>query len=144
MTEVQREPVRASPPRSRRQLPAVVRGAADYRERATAHCGPRYRPRGSVDGRRAPGRATGLLYAWAISQAAGVDAQLVASAAKLAAAVHARRALLAAGYGGLIIPLASVGFLPSNLVATPQKQGLTTPAAHPTLGLDGPSIYVQR
>src|SRR5258708_31490504 len=52
----------------------------------------------------------GLLYAWAISQAAGVDAQLVASAAKLAAAFHARRALLAAGYGGPILPPPPLGF----------------------------------
>src|SRR5258708_32061889 len=70
-----------------------------------------------------------LLYAWAISQAAGVDAQLVASAAKLAAAVHARRALLAAGYGVLIMPLAYVGFLASNVFATQQSQGLTTAEA---------------
>src|SRR5258708_2319785 len=86
----------------------------------------------------------GLLYAWAISQAAGVDAQLVASAAKLAAAVHARRYWLAVGYGVLIVPLAYVGFLASNVFATQQSQGLTTAEALARLGMDGTSWIVQR
>ncbi|HKB48192.1 MAG TPA: hypothetical protein VKC57_10885, partial [Ktedonobacterales bacterium] len=85
-----------------------------------------------------------LLYAWAISQAAGVDAQLVASAAKLAAAVHTRRYWLAAGYGVLIMPLAYVGFLASNVFATQQSQGLTTAEALARLGMDGTSWIVQR
>src|SRR5258708_23558457 len=86
----------------------------------------------------------GLLYAWAISEAAGVDAQLVASAAKLAAAFHARGALVAVGEGVLIMPLAYVGFLVSNVFATQQSQGLTTAEALARLGMDGTSWIVQR
>lgn len=85
-----------------------------------------------------------LLYVWAISQAAGLDAQLVGSAAKLAKAARAKRTWAAAGYGVLIVALGYVAYLASNVFATQQADGITTAQALARLGMNSTSWIVQR
>ena len=85
-----------------------------------------------------------LLYAWAISQAAGVDAQLGGSAAKLARHAHEGHPWRALGYGVLIVPLAYVAFLASNVFATQEASGIGTAEALARLGMDGTTWILQR
>lgn len=85
-----------------------------------------------------------LLYAWAVSQAAGLDAQLVGSAAKLARAARARRVWAAVGYAALIVALGYVAYLASDIFAVQQADGISTAAALARLGLDGSTWIVQR
>jgi hypothetical protein len=85
-----------------------------------------------------------LLYTWATSQAIGVDAQLVGSAALLAAAIHARRPWIAVFYALLILPLSYVAFIASDTFALQQSEGITTAQALTRLGMDGTSWIVQR
>jgi hypothetical protein len=70
-----------------------------------------------------------LLFAWAISQAVGLDAQLVDSAAKLGAALRRRAGWAIVGYALLVAPLGYVAFQASNVFAMQQAQGLTTAPA---------------
>src|SRR5260370_30028858 len=86
----------------------------------------------------------GLLYMWATSQAVGVDAQLVGSAALLAVAFHQRRYWTAAGYVALLVPLAYVAFIASDVFATQEADGITTAEALTRLGMDSTSWIVQR
>ena len=85
-----------------------------------------------------------LLYAWAISQSVGVDAQLVGSAAKLSTALRARRPWVVAGYLALVCVLAYVGYVASLVFATQEAQGITTAAALSRLGMDSTSWLWQR
>ena len=85
-----------------------------------------------------------LLYAWAISQSVGVDAQLVGSAAKLSAALRARRPWVVVGYLALVCVLAYVGYVASLVFATQEAQGITTAAALSRLGMDTTSWLWQR
>lgn len=85
-----------------------------------------------------------LLYVWAISQAAGLDAQLVGSAAKLARAVRQRRGWAAVGYIVLVVALGYVAYLASNVFATQEADGISTAQALARLGMDSTSWIIQR
>jgi hypothetical protein len=85
-----------------------------------------------------------LLMAWAISQAVGIDAQLVGSSFQLAHSLRSRRFLAAAGYGMLVIALGYVGFIAAQIFSVQQADGVTTAQALGALGLDSTSWIVQR
>jgi hypothetical protein len=85
-----------------------------------------------------------LLYAWAISKAIGVDAQLVGAFAKAWQALRARRYGELAGLLVLGCALAWVGFLAALIFAVQEADGLSTAAALAQLGLDQQSCLVQR
>lgn len=85
-----------------------------------------------------------LLWCWAVSQAVGVDAQIVGSSAKLARAARQGRWLVAILYALLIVALGYVAYLASNVFATQQAQGITTAEALQRLGMDSTSWIVQR
>lgn len=85
-----------------------------------------------------------LLYAWAISQALGVDGQLVGAAVKSGRAMRARRWGLALAYFPLIAGLSYVAYLAANVFATQQALGLTTQQALARLGMDGTSWITWR
>jgi hypothetical protein len=85
-----------------------------------------------------------LLYAWAISQAIGLDAQLVGSFAKARQALRARRYWELAGLLVLGGALAWVAWIAAQVFAVSQADGLSTAAALAQLGLDQHSWLVQR
>jgi hypothetical protein len=85
-----------------------------------------------------------LLMAWAISQAVGIDAQLVGSSFQLAHSLRSRRFLAAVGYGLLVIALGYVGFIAAQIFSVQQADGITTAQALGALGLDSTSWIVQR
>jgi hypothetical protein len=85
-----------------------------------------------------------LLYAWAVSQAVGVDAQLVGSAAKARAAIRARRPWAVAGYLTLVALLAYVAYVAALVFATQEADGISTAQALARLGMDGTSWLIQR
>ena len=85
-----------------------------------------------------------LLFAWAVSQTVGLDAQLVGSAAKLGAALRRRTAGPVIGYGLLVLALGYVAFQASNVFATQQAEGITTAQALARLGMDGATWIVER
>lgn len=85
-----------------------------------------------------------LLFAWAASQAVGLDAQLVGSAAKLGAAIRRHAALAIVGYALLVLALGFVAFQASNVFATQEAEGITTAAALARLGMDSASWIVER
>jgi hypothetical protein len=89
-------------------------------------------------------RAPMLLYAWAVSQAIGVDAQLVGSAAKARAAIRARRPWAVAGYLTLVALLAYVAYVAALVFATQEADGISTAQALARLGMDGTSWLIQR
>src|SRR5579859_1220877 len=85
-----------------------------------------------------------LLYAWAISQSIGVDAQLVGSAAKAHGAIRARQPWVVLGYVVLVGVLAYVAYIASLVFATQEADGITTAAALARLGMDSTSWIIQR
>lgn len=85
-----------------------------------------------------------LLYAWAISQAVGVDAQLVGSAAKTRTAIRERRPWVIVGYVFLVAALSYVAFIAALVFATQEADGISTAHALARLGMDGTSWIVQR
>lgn len=85
-----------------------------------------------------------LLFAWAVSQALGVDGQLVGASVKVGRAMRARRPWLAAAYLPLIGALGYVAYLASNVFATQQALGLTTQQALARLGMDDTTWIVAR
>lgn len=85
-----------------------------------------------------------LLYAWAISQAVGVDAQLVGSSYRIAHSLRSGRPWAALGYGLLVVALAYVGFIAAQIFATQQAQGITTAAALTQLGMNSTAWILQR
>jgi len=85
-----------------------------------------------------------LLYVWAISQAAGVDAQLVGSFAR---ARHALRRGHHWSLVGLLLlgaVLAYVGWIAAQVFATAQAEHITTTQALAQLGFDRTAWIVQR
>lgn len=89
-------------------------------------------------------RIPALLYVWAASQAVGLDAQFIGSAAKLARAIRQRRGWPIFGYIVLCTALGYVGYVASNVFATQEANGITTAAALARLGMDSTSWIVQR
>lgn len=85
-----------------------------------------------------------LLFAWAISQAVGVDSQLVGSSFLLAHSLRGRRYLAAVGYALLVIALGYVGYVAAQVFATQEAEGITTAQALARLGLDSTSWILQR
>jgi hypothetical protein len=85
-----------------------------------------------------------LLMAWAISQAVGIDVQLVGSSFQLAHSLRSRRFLAAVGYGLLVIALGYVGFIAAQIFSVQQADGVTTAQALGALGLDSTTWIVQR
>jgi hypothetical protein len=85
-----------------------------------------------------------LLYAWAISQALGVDGQLVGAAVKSGRALRANRWGLAVAYWPLIGALGYVAYLAANVFATQQALGLSTQEALARLGMDSTSWITAR
>lgn len=85
-----------------------------------------------------------LLFTWAITQAIGVDAQLVALWDKAHIALSERRygALVALVVLGLV--LAYVAWIAAQVFALQESEGLTTAAALARLGLDSSLWLVQR
>jgi hypothetical protein len=73
--------------------------------------------------------APALLFAWAISQAIGVDAQLVGSSFQLAHSLRSRRYPAAIGYSMLVLALGYVGFIAAQVFATQEAEGITTAQA---------------
>ena len=85
-----------------------------------------------------------LLFAWAVSQTVGLDAQLVGSAAKLGAAIRRRAGWPIIGYTLLVIALGYVAFQASNVFATQQAEGITTAQALARLGMDSATWIIER
>ena len=85
-----------------------------------------------------------LLYVWAVSQAAGLDAQFIGSAAKMARASRQGRGWHVAGYALLCCALGYVAFLASDVFATQQADGLSTGQALARLGMDNTTWLLQR
>jgi hypothetical protein len=85
-----------------------------------------------------------LLYTWAVTQAIGVDAQLVGSAFMVRRSLHAGKPWAAAGYGVLVLALAVVAYIAAQVFATQQADGITTAQALQQLGMDGTTWIVQR
>lgn len=85
-----------------------------------------------------------MLYAWAISQAVGVDAQLVASWDKARQALRSRRYWALVGLLVLGVALAYVGYLAAIVFAMQQSAGITTAQALARLGMDNATWLVSR
>ena len=85
-----------------------------------------------------------LLYAWAISQAAGVDGQLIGAAVKAGRAMRSGHPWRLLSYSVLIAALGYVAYLASNVFATQQALGLSTQQALGRLGMDSTSWIVAR
>src|SRR5579859_1404849 len=85
-----------------------------------------------------------LLYAWAISQAVGVDAQLVGAWDKARLALRARRYWSLVGLLILGVALAWVGYLAAIVFAMQQSAGITTAQALARLGMDNATWLVSR
>lgn len=85
-----------------------------------------------------------LLYAWAISQAIGVDAQLVASWDRARQALRTRRYWSLVGLLVLGVALAAVGYLAAVIFAMQQSAGISTAAALARLGMNGSTWLVSR
>lgn len=85
-----------------------------------------------------------LVYAWAVSQAVGVDMQLVGAWDKARAALRARRYGALAGLLLLGLSLAAVGYLAAVIFAMQQSAGISTAAALRQLGMDSASWLVSR
>jgi hypothetical protein len=96
-----------------------------------------------TDGRLLASQPT-LLYAWAISQAVGVDGQLIGAAVKAGRAMRAGQPWRLAGYSILILALGYVAYLASNVFATQQALGISTQEALARLGMDATSWIVGR
>ena len=85
-----------------------------------------------------------LLYVWAVSQAAGLDAQFIGSAAKMARASRQGRPWHVVGFAVLCLALGYVAFLASYVFATQQANGITTAQALSRLHMDTTTWLFQR
>jgi hypothetical protein len=85
-----------------------------------------------------------LLYAWAVSQAVGVDAQLVATFDRAHTALRERRLWALVGLLLLGAILAYVAWIASQVFALQQSEGITTAAALSRLGMDPALWLIQR
>lgn len=85
-----------------------------------------------------------LLFAWAASQAIGLDAQLVGSAAKLAASWRRRSWGAMLGFAILVLALGAVAYQASAVFATQQADGITTAQALARLGMDAATWLLER
>jgi hypothetical protein len=85
-----------------------------------------------------------LLYAWAISQAVGVDTGLIGAWDKARAALRERRYWALTGLVLLGTALAYVGWIAAQVFAVQQSQGVSTAVALSQLGLDDTSWLIQR
>lgn len=85
-----------------------------------------------------------LLFVWAASQAVGLDAQLVGSAAKLSAAFRRRGWGALVGYALLVGVLGLVAYQASAVFAIQQADGLTTAQALARLGMDTATWLLER
>ena len=89
-------------------------------------------------------RVPALLYAWAITQAVGVDAQLVAMWDKAHIALRERRYWALVGLVVLGLVLAYVAWIAAQVFALQESEGLTAAAALARLGMDSAVWLVQR
>jgi hypothetical protein len=85
-----------------------------------------------------------LLYTWAITQAVGVDAQLVAAWDRARIALRERRYWALVGLVMLGGVLAYVAWVAAQVFALQESEGLTTAAALSRLGMDSSVWLVQR
>lgn len=85
-----------------------------------------------------------LLYAWAISQAVGVDAQLVATWDRARLALWERRAWALVGLIALGGVLAYVAWVAAQVFALQESEGVTTGVALARLGMDSAGWLAQR
>jgi hypothetical protein len=85
-----------------------------------------------------------LLYAWAISQAIGVDAGLVGAWNKARAALRERRYWALTGLVLLGTALAYVGWIAAQVFAVQESQGVSTAVALSQLGMNDTSWLIQR
>lgn len=85
-----------------------------------------------------------LLYAWAISQAVGVDAQLVATWDRARIALRERRYWSLVGLFILGAVLAYVAWVAAQVFALQESEGVTTAQALSRLGMDSAAWLVQR
>jgi hypothetical protein len=85
-----------------------------------------------------------LLYAWAVSQAIGIDAQLVAAWDRTRTAIREKRWLAVIGLVILGCALGYVGFLSAEAFSFQQAFGLTEADALQRLGIDGVTWQLQR
>ncbi|HEY1390621.1 MAG TPA: hypothetical protein VGF38_18955 [Ktedonobacterales bacterium] len=85
-----------------------------------------------------------LLYVWAISQAVGVDAQLVATWDRARIALREHRYWALVGLISLGAVLAYIAWIAAQVFALQESAGITTGAALSRLGMDSASWLVQR
>jgi hypothetical protein len=85
-----------------------------------------------------------LLYAWAVSMAVGIDAQLVATWDRCRLALRAAHWWTALGYVVLGVALGYVGFLSAEAFGLQQAFGLSESDALARLGIDAASWQLQR
>ena len=85
-----------------------------------------------------------LLYAWAISQAVGVDAQLVATWDRARIALRERRLWALLGLLVLGAVLAYVAWVAAQVFALQESEGVTTAQALARLGFDSAIWLIQR
>jgi len=85
-----------------------------------------------------------LLYAWAVSQAIGIDAQLVAAWDRTRTAIREKRWLAVIGLVILGCALGYVGFLSASAFGFQQAFGLSEADALARLGIDGVTWQLQR
>lgn len=89
-------------------------------------------------------RVPALLYVWAISQAAGVDAQLVSTWDRARIALREHRYWSLVGLVVLGGVLAYVAWVAAQVFALQESQGIPTAQALTLLGMDSSSWLVQR
>lgn len=89
-------------------------------------------------------RVPALLYVWAISQAAGVDAQLVSTWDRARSALREHRYWSLMGLVALGGVLAYVAWVAAQVFALQESQGIPTAQALTLLGMDSSSWLVQR
>ena len=85
-----------------------------------------------------------LVYAWAISQAVGVDAQLVATWDRARGALREGRTWALVGLIALGGVLAYVAWVAAQVFALQEREGVTTGIALGRLGMDSTGWLVQR
>jgi hypothetical protein len=85
-----------------------------------------------------------LVYGWAISQAIGVDGQLIGASFNIKLAYQRRRYLAMVGYMVLVLALAYVAIIAALTFAYHQSQGTQIPATLQALGISAASWTLQR
>src|SRR5690348_11385618 len=85
-----------------------------------------------------------LLYAWAVSQAVGVDAQLVAAWDKARSALRERKWLPLIGLLILGLALGYVAWTSAQVFALQQSEGISVAQALQSLGMDKSLWLIQR